>query len=68
MPRSKLDPPPTAPTPRPSFTADEVAGLLRVDLRTVRRYIERGLIRTVPVGRLVRIPAEEVDRIMRDGV
>ncbi len=54
--------------PRPAYTPEEVAALLRVDLRTIRRYIVAGKIRTTRVGRLQRISADEVDRLMRDGV
>lgn len=67
MPRSDSVAPPTT-TPRPAYTPDEVAELLRINLRTVRRYIDDGRIRTTRVGKLRRISADEVDRLMREGV
>lgn len=36
----------------------EVASRLRVDQRTVYRMIQRGQLRAVRVGRLLRIPAQ----------
>lgn len=67
MARSESVAPPACP-PRPAYTPDEVAELLRINLRTVRRYIDDGRIRTTRVGKLRRISADEVDRLMRDGV
>lgn len=53
------------------FTVDEVASALRVSTKTVRRRIAAGLIRTADLGgRLVRIPAAELRRLLgsaRDG-
>jgi excisionase family DNA binding protein len=60
-------PEPDAPK-RPSYTVEELAGLLRIADRSVRRYIEDGRIRAIKVGKWVRIPAEEVDRLMEHGV
>jgi len=36
--------------------------------RTVWRWIDAGLVRTVKLGRLVRIPTSEIERIAREGI
>ena len=46
-------------------TISALAMALGVNERTIRRGIQKGLIRTAPLGgRLVRIPAHEVDRLI----
>jgi excisionase family DNA binding protein len=42
----------------------EVAAKLRVDPRTVYRMIELGDLPAVRVGRLFRIPAEAIEKLM----
>jgi excisionase family DNA binding protein len=54
------------PTPA-FFTVDEMAALLGVSHKTIYRRLEDGLIRRAPLGgRLIRIPASELDRL--DGI
>jgi excisionase family DNA binding protein len=47
------------------LTQGELALLLRCSLKSVQREIERGNIMVLRVGRLVRIPRAEVDRLMQ---
>jgi excisionase family DNA binding protein/PAS domain S-box-containing protein len=48
------------------FSTPELAGFLGVFHTTVRRWIERGEIRGIRVGRNYKIPADEVIRILDD--
>lgn len=45
----------------------EFAGSLRITLACARRWAREGKITVVKVGRLVRIPASEVGRIISAG-
>lgn len=55
-------------TTKPAYTPAQVAELLQVHLVTVRRMIKAGQINAVHIGRNVRIPATEIDRLMSKGV
>ncbi len=46
-------------------TVDETAKLLRVNPRVIYGMIQRGELRGVKVGRLFRIPADEVEALLR---
>lgn len=46
-------------------TIKEVAKIFNVHFNTVRNWIDEGLIKTVKIGRTVRIPDEEVERLKR---
>lgn len=47
------------------LTTADVAGLLNVSARTVRRYIESGDIKAHKLpGGLLRVPRSEVDRLL----
>ena len=48
--------------PRPLLTVQEVADVFRVSDSTVRRWIDNEDLRAMKLGRVVRVPAEEVDR------
>jgi excisionase family DNA binding protein len=50
------------------LTVDEVAARLRVSPESVRRWARQGRLRAVHVGRQLRIPPEEVNRILSDGL
>lgn len=67
---SDVPPPVTTDQPEaflPCFTIAEMAARLGISARSVRRRIKAGLIRTVPIGgRLVRIPATELTRLLTD--
>ena len=47
---------------------DEVADRLAISRATTYRLIQRGVIPTVHIGSAVRIPAEALDRWLRDQV
>jgi excisionase family DNA binding protein len=46
------------------LSVDEFASALRVNRRTIIRMIDRELIRAVRVGRVLRIPRSELDRLL----
>jgi excisionase family DNA binding protein len=51
-----------------THTVDELADYLRVSPQVVRRWIREGRIRGLQAGRVWRIPPDEYERIMREGV
>jgi len=51
----------------PLLTVDEFAGQLRVTRACVRRWILQRRVSVVKVGRLVRLPASEIRRIIDEG-
>ena len=56
----------TAEKPR-LFRPDEVARILDISRWTVYGWINQGRIRSVKIGRLVRIPESELDRLTDEG-
>ena len=46
---------------------DDAAAALRVSPKTVRRLVARGNLKAVCIGRLVRIPFSEIDRLITAG-
>jgi excisionase family DNA binding protein len=46
------------------LTTDQLAALVSVRPKTVRVWIDRGLISAVKLNRRWRIPADEFDRLM----
>ena len=50
------------------LTVTEFAAALRVKPSCIRRWIAERKLTTIHVGRLIRIPRTEVDRIMRQGL
>jgi excisionase family DNA binding protein len=46
------------------LTVSEVADRLRISRRSVERAIERGEIRVVRIGALVRVPRAELARVL----
>ena len=51
-----------------TFTIQEVANALSVSAALVRKWRKQGLIRVVKLGRCVRIPVEELNRLAQGGV
>ncbi len=54
--------------PETLYKIREASELLRVTTKTVYRWTVEGRIRTVRMGRAVRVPASEIDRIIREGL
>jgi excisionase family DNA binding protein len=50
------------------LTVNEVATRLRVSPESVRRWARQGRLRAVKVGRQLRIPPTEVERILSAGL
>ena len=49
------------------YTPDELAALLKVTRQAIYNWIQQGRIEAVRIGRTVRIPGEEVERLLREG-
>jgi len=49
------------------LTVPEFAARLKVTVACIRRWIIENRVATVRLGRLIRIPATEVDRFVEDG-
>jgi excisionase family DNA binding protein len=47
------------------YTVSEAATLLKVSIATIRRMIDDGQLRAIKVRGQLRIPKEEIDRILR---
>ena len=50
------------------LTVDEAAEVLNVSEACIRRWILEAKITTVKLGRLVRVPSSEIDRLVEDGL
>ncbi len=48
------------------YTVEELAELLRVKPVTIYRMHKRGELKGIRIGRVLRFPREEVDRIKND--
>jgi excisionase family DNA binding protein len=49
------------------YTPDELAALLKVTRQAVYNWIQQGYMESVRIGRTVRIPGAEVERLLREG-
>jgi excisionase family DNA binding protein len=49
------------------FTCEEAAQSAAISLAMVRKLIRTGKLRAVRIGRCVRVPASELDRIVHEG-
>lgn len=49
------------------YTPDELAAMLKVTRQAIYNWIQQGRIEAVRIGRTVRIPGEEVERLLREG-
>lgn len=47
------------------FSLQEVAIMLNVTVQTLRRAVNAGKIKTIHIARFVRIPTEEVERLLK---
>jgi len=59
---------PISEVPRALFSLRETASTLKMGMTTLQRAISHGLVKFNMMGRVVRIPAAEVERIARDGL
>ncbi len=53
---------------RLAYSLSEAASLLGVSVFTLRRDARAGVIRTIPYGRRVLLPAAELQRLAREGL
>jgi excisionase family DNA binding protein len=49
------------------LTTEEVANVLRVSRFTVRRWIDRGFLKAVRIGRTIRITKSSVEHLLSQG-
>ena len=49
------------------YTPDELAAMLKVTRQAIYNWIQQGRMEAVRIGRTVRIPREEVERLLREG-
>ncbi len=49
------------------YTPEELATMLKVTRQAVYNWIAQGRMEAVRIGRTVRIPGEEVERVLREG-
>ena len=49
------------------YTPDELAALLKVTRQAIYNWIQQGRMEAVRIGRTVRIPGAEVERLLREG-
>lgn len=54
--------------PNRLMTIQEVADALHVNVKTVRRRIDAGLLQIVRLGRVIRIHPSEVKRLLSEGL
>ena len=53
--------------PREFYTPEQLAELLQVSKPAIYKWAQEGRIKAVRIGRTVRIPAAEVERLLRGG-
>ena len=58
----------TPPVPPAAYSVREVARSLRVTEVRVRREIHEGRLRALRVGRLLRVPAPELERYLEEAL
>ena len=49
------------------YTPEELAAMLKVTRQAIYKWIQDGQMESVRIGRTVRIPADEVERLLREG-
>ncbi len=49
------------------YTPEELAAMLKVTRQAIYNWIQQGRMEAVRIGRTVRIPGEEVERLLREG-
>ena len=51
-----------------NYRSDELAEATGVSVRTVRRWLRLGLIKHIHFMGVIRIPREEYERVLREGI
>ncbi len=51
-----------------NYRPDELAQVVRVSVRTVRRWLRLDLVKHVHFMGVIRIPREEYERVLREGI
>ena len=51
-----------------AVSLEEASRLLPVSVHTWRKYLRKGLVRGIHVGRRVLIPLSELERVAREGI
>lgn len=46
------------------LTVDEIARILKLNPQTVRNWIDQGYLRAIRIGRRVRVPRAEFERLI----
>ncbi len=49
------------------YTPEELAAMLKVTRQAIYNWIQQGRMEAVRIGRTVRIPSDEVERLLREG-
>ncbi len=49
------------------YTPEELAAMLKVTRQAIYNWVQQGRLEAVRIGRTVRIPSEEVERVLREG-
>ena len=49
------------------YTPEELAAMLKVTRQAIYNWIQQGRMEAVRIGRTVRIPSDEVERVLREG-
>ena len=58
--------PPSPPSADSLLTVDDIARILKLNPQTVRNWIDQGYLRAIRIGRRVRIPRAEFDRLIAE--
>ena len=49
------------------YTPEELAAMLKVTRQAIYNWVQQGRMEAVRIGRTVRIPSDEVERVLREG-
>ena len=49
------------------YTPEELAAMLKVTRQAIYNWVQQGHMEAVRIGRTVRIPSDEVERVLREG-
>jgi len=53
---------------QPLLSVKEVAHKMNVSSRTVMRWLDAGWLKSIRIGGIIRIPPEDLQRLIEDGV